>query len=235
MIIGDFRRASVPKLLLLLSLLSVPHLLFSRPLTAKKKTLIVALGDSTTAGTPFFRSPLEAFPDGAGDPEGQYGYWIMRKKPQWDVRNFGVAGQTSSDIRARFEQALALGPRYLVILAGVNDIYQGASVSRVSENLLWMYSQAKSRSIMPVAVTVLPFDSATPEQAAAIEKLNQWIIKQSEAMRIPLADANAAVRDPKDHSKLNGSPDGLHPDVGGYRMVGLKVIEAIEPIEKAWR
>ena len=30
-------------------------------------TTIVALGDSTTAGTPGFKSPLEAPPDGAGN------------------------------------------------------------------------------------------------------------------------------------------------------------------------
>ena len=29
--------------------------------------LIVALGDSTTAGTPHFKSPMEASPNGAGD------------------------------------------------------------------------------------------------------------------------------------------------------------------------
>ena len=33
---------------------------------------IVALGDSTTAGTPAFKSPIEAPPNGSGNVESQY-------------------------------------------------------------------------------------------------------------------------------------------------------------------
>src|SRR5438309_12001625 len=74
--------------------------------STEKKTLIVAIGDSTTAGTPFFRSPLEAPPDGEGNPEGQYAYWMMRQRPHWQVLNFGINGETSSQIHARFEAAI---------------------------------------------------------------------------------------------------------------------------------
>ncbi len=45
---------------------------------ARHGLTIVGLGDSTTAGTPGFRSPLESPPDGAGDETSQYAYW-MRK------------------------------------------------------------------------------------------------------------------------------------------------------------
>jgi hypothetical protein len=46
-----------------------------------KKIRIVALGDSTTAGTPGFQSPLEAPPNGRGDETSQYAYWLMRAQP----------------------------------------------------------------------------------------------------------------------------------------------------------
>ena len=39
---------------------------------------IIALGDSTTAGTPGFLSPLEAPPNGRGDVTSQYAYWLMK-------------------------------------------------------------------------------------------------------------------------------------------------------------
>jgi lysophospholipase L1-like esterase len=202
---------------------------------SKKKTVIVALGDSTTAGTPFARSPLEAPPNGSGDPEGQYSYWIMHWRPDWEVLNYGIAGQTSIQIRARFDDILDRGPRYVIILAGVNDIYQGLPNNVTAENLLWMYQQAQAHSIMPVAATVLPFDQATPAQSKAIEELNVWIKNAAEKMRIPVADSNAAVRDPENPYKLSESPDGIHPDVGGYRKMGQALIAVIDPIEKAWR
>lgn len=203
--------------------------------SSEHKTLIVALGDSTTAGTPFFQSPKEAPPEGRGDPEGQYGYWMMRKRPQWEVLNYGIAGETSSQIRARFEEALLKGPRYIIILAGVNDIYQNLPIKSVSDNLFWMYDTAQWHNIVPVAATVLPFDKATPEQALAIETLNKWIKKEAEKMRMPIADLNAVTRDPRNPHHLSASPDGLHPDIGGYRKMGLALIDAIDPIEKAWR
>ena len=34
--------------------------------------LIVALGDSTTAGTPYFKSPVEAPPNGEGDAQAPF-------------------------------------------------------------------------------------------------------------------------------------------------------------------
>jgi len=98
-----------------------------------------------------------------------------------------------------------------------------------------MYQQAQSHGIMPVAATILPFDEATEAQAKAIDTLNIWIIRAGEKMRIPIADTNAAVRDAQNPHKLNGSPDGIHPDIGGYRKMGQALIKAIDPIEKAWR
>jgi lysophospholipase L1-like esterase len=201
----------------------------------KAKTVIAALGDSTTAGTPFARSPLEDPPNGSGDPQGQYSYWMMHWRPNWDVRNFGVAGQTTLQIRDRFDDILKIGPRYVIILAGVNDIYQGIPPDVTIANLFRMYQNAQAHSIMPIAATILPFDAATPAQTKAIEAMNSWIKKAADKMRIPYVDLNAAVRDPENPSRLSGSPDGIHPDIGGYRKMGKALVDAIEPIEKVWR
>ena len=56
-------------------------------------TTIVALGDSTTAGTPLFKSPIEAPPDGRGDERSQFAYWLMQRQPEWRVLNRGVNGE----------------------------------------------------------------------------------------------------------------------------------------------
>src|SRR5438876_193409 len=62
---------------------------------------IVALGDSTTAGTPGFKSPIEAPPDGRGNVESQYAYWLMKTHPDWRVLNRGVNGERTDQIHAR--------------------------------------------------------------------------------------------------------------------------------------
>src|SRR3954463_6846373 len=87
---------------------------------------IVALGDSTTAGTPGFKSPIEAPPNGSGNVESQYAHWLMQAHPDWQVLNRGVDGERSDQIRARFARDAAQArPEVVVIIAGVNDVYQG--------------------------------------------------------------------------------------------------------------
>jgi len=210
-------------------------LIFQSTWASEHNTLIVAIGDSTTAGTPFFRSPLESPPEGEGDPEGQFTYWMMRRRPQWNVLNYGIKGETSGQIRGRLHDALKLQPRCIIILAGANDVSRGFPLSAIANNLLAMYKEAEGQNVLPVAATVLPYNRTSPDQAKAIKALNAWIKKASDRLHIPIADLNAAVRDPENADRLNGSPDDEHPDVGGYRKMGMTLIAAIDPIEKAWR
>jgi lysophospholipase L1-like esterase len=200
---------------------------------AKPRALtIVALGDSTTSGTPFFRSPLEAPPGGSGDPQGQYGYWMMHRHPEWDVVNCGIAGQRSDEIRARFDDTAQYHAQYVIILAGVNDIFQDTPLEEIEKNLAWMYKQAMLKETMPIAATVLPFDRATPDQSKAIDELNKWIIKKARDIPIPLINLHAVVAHPNDPQRLNGSPDGMHPDVGGYRQMGMALAALVEKLER---
>jgi len=190
---------------------------------------MVGLGDSTTAGTPGFRSPLEAPPNGRGDVESQYAYWMMNAHPDWLVLNRGINGQRSDEIRSRFAQdVLRERPDYVIILAGVNDIYQGRTPAAIERNLASMYDEAVAGSIVPVAASVLPFNVASAGESAAIRDLNRWIEATSAARRILFCDAHRVVEDPRNPDRLAGSPDGLHPDVAGYRRIGEALARTIE-------
>src|SRR4029077_10231790 len=78
---------------------------------------IVAMGDSTTAGTPAFKSPREAPPNGSGDETSQYAYWLMKAHPEWEVVNQGLNAQLSDVIATLFdEDVLAKKPAVVVII-----------------------------------------------------------------------------------------------------------------------
>lgn len=199
---------------------------------AARRLTIVALGDSTTAGTPAFRSPVEAPPNGEGDPETQYAYWMMRSHPEWTVLNRGINGQTVGEIRRRFERdVLRLRPTYVILLGGVNDIYGGASPEAVERDLAAMYADAIDGGIVPVAASVLPYDQATRRASAAIATLNVWIESLAKVLQIPFCDTHAAVANLVNPERLRGSPDGLHPDVDGYRRMAEALTETIEERE----
>ncbi|MDE2511395.1 MAG: hypothetical protein KGL74_09755 [Elusimicrobia bacterium] len=202
----------------------------SLPLSAAPApVLVVALGDSTTAGTPAFRSPLEAPPDGRGDVQSQYAYWLTRADPARRVLNRGINGQRADEIRARFPRDVeAVHPRFVLILAGVNDVYQDRPLADAEGDLLWMYRRAKALGIIPVAASVLPFTRATPAQNRRLAELNAWIRDAAAREKIPFCDSARAVGDPKDPRRLKGSPDGLHPDVAGYRALGEAFAKTLE-------
>src|SRR5438034_713356 len=146
------------------------HFAFCITLSASVSTpTIVALGDSTTAGTPGFKSPIEAPPDGAGNVESQYAYWLMKTHPDWRVLNRGVNGERSDEVRARFDRDVIAeskkgnGPFVVVIIAGVNDIYQGRPAEAVERELEAMYGEARTARISVVAGTIIPYNMATDD------------------------------------------------------------------------
>ena len=190
---------------------------------------IVGLGDSTTAGTPGFRSPLEAPPSGEGNPESQYAFWMMRSHPEWTVLNRGVNGETAEEVRARLPRdVLGAHPAYAIILAGVNDIFAGQRAETVERHLAAMYADVLDAGIVPVAATVLPYNSATARASGDILTLNAWIENLTKVLGILFCDTHAAVADPADSNRLRGTPDGLHPDVAGYRAMGEFLARTIE-------
>jgi lysophospholipase L1-like esterase len=191
---------------------------------------IGALGDSTTAGTPGFQSPIEAPPDGSGDPESQYGYWLMRAHPDWRVLNRGVNGERTDQIRQRFNRDVVQARADLVIIvAGVNDIYQGRTAESVQAGLLKMYSAARDAGIPAVAGSILPYNTATPEQNTRMHAVNEWI--RDDASRqtgVIFCDTRAAVAMPGRPDVLLSSPDDIHPSPDGYRLMAHALIPAIE-------
>lgn len=107
---------------------------------------VVGLGDSTTAGTPAFRSPLEAPPEGRDNKESQYAYWMTKAHPEWMVLNRGINGQRTDDILARLHRdILEEKPDYVIVLAGVNDIYEGRPLQSIQRNLLEIYEHISRR------------------------------------------------------------------------------------------
>lgn len=198
---------------------------------------IVALGDSTTAGTPGFRSPVEAPPNGTGNVESQYAYWLMRLHPEWRVLNRGVNRERSDQIRARFSRDVLDEKRrhdqrdafLVVIIGGVNDIYGGRPAEAVERELQAMYDAARTAGIAVVAGSILPYDTATSDQNARMHAVNAWIRDYAATHPgIAFCDTRAAVGAPGNPDRLVSSPDGLHPTADGYRRMATALEKTID-------
>ena len=72
----------------------------------------------------------------------------------------GISGQTTSQMVVRFEQdVIALKPKTVVILAGINDIAENTgpiTLEAVFDNIEIMVNKAKAHKIKPILCSVLP-------------------------------------------------------------------------------
>ena len=191
--------------------------------------VIVALGDSTTAGTPYFKSAIEAPPDGEGNVAAPFPQWLELQHPGWTVLNHGVNSERSDEIAARFDRdVLAHHPRLVIIIAGVNDVYQGRDADSVIVNLRGMYDRAKAATLPVIAGSIVPYNTASRAQNLTMRAINDWV--RAEATRdsnVTFADTHLAAAHADKIDQLAGSPDGLHPDINGYRRMADAIAAAI--------
>jgi lysophospholipase L1-like esterase len=124
----------------------------------------------------------------------------MRAHTEWTVLNRGINGERSDQIRARFERdVVQASPAAVVVIAGVNDVYQGRDVDHVTDQLHAMYARAAEARILIVAGSIVPYNTATVEQNTRMRQINEWIRRQP---GVEFADTRAAVAAP-------GRPDTL--------------------------
>lgn len=212
-------------------LFSVLCLLFSENIMAEEGVIrILAMGDSTTAGTPFFRSPVEAPPDGSGDKEAPYTHWLGDGREDRMVFNRGVAGERTDEIFERMKKDVpVLKPHVVIILAGVNDLYQGHSTIRVENRLEEMYQFTADNKLLTIACSILPYNTDSSDTTREkIAQVNRWIRTYSEKHAIFFCDTAQAVETPGQPGRLSSTQDGLHPDKAGYQKMGERVKTILE-------
>jgi lysophospholipase L1-like esterase len=185
-------------------------------LPAPGENRVVFMGDSITEGWHF---------------EGAQGSFAG--KP---YINRGISGQTTPQMVLRFRQdVIALQPKVVVILAGINDIAENTgpmTLEQTEDNLASMSELAASNHIRVVLCSVLPaFDfpwhpGMTP--AGKVLALNAWIKGYAEQKGHVYVDYHTAMKDDRDGLPATLSQDGVHPLPAGYAVMAPLVEVGIQ-------
>lgn len=69
-----------------------------------------------------------------GDSLTEWGSW-QAWLPEIEIRNHGVAGETSAEVLRRVRQSVVPAPALLYLLVGVNDLAMGVPQSRIAANV----------------------------------------------------------------------------------------------------
>jgi lysophospholipase L1-like esterase len=190
--------------------------------SASGPTLVAALGDSITAGSPAYDpDPGVRETLGGGDPRSQYEFWAKLRLGDVRFRNCGVFGERTDQIARRFD-GCTRGARAVIIQGGINDIAQGRSVQDAATNIDGMVRTAKGRGLGVVLVEVLPWTNGYPAAAPRIRRLNRLIHALGAREGVAVLPWYRALEDPRRPGRFRRSltADGDHPNVRGYRVLG---------------
>jgi len=148
----------------------------------------------------------------------------------------GISGQTTPQMLIRFRRdVIALKPKVVVILAGINDIAGNtgpASLEMIEDNITSMAELAKANGIQVILSSVLPaFDfpwnpGVFPSER--IIQLNKLIKKYASENSCCYIDYYSSMVDANKGLRSDYTNDGVHPNAAGY-----KVMESLAELEIA--
>jgi lysophospholipase L1-like esterase len=162
------------------------------------------------------------------------------------VLNLGLGGNrllrdgVGPNVLARFDRDVVAQPgvRWLIVLAGVNDIGTAAGArakgeaGATAEDVIAAYEQIVTRAhahgISVFGATIMPLAGFgmydTPETEADRQKINTWV--RTSGGFDAVVDFDKVVRDPAAPARLSAGVDGgdhLHLSADGYRVMGEAV------------
>ena len=149
--------------------------------------------------------------------------------------NRGIGGQTTPQMVVRFHQdVIALRPKVVVILAGINDIAGNtgpSTLEMIEDNLRAMTEMAKTNGIRVVLSSVLPaYDfpwRPGMDPAPKVVALNAWIKDYAAKVGAIYLDYHSAMADARQGMREGLSSDGVHPTEAGYRIMAPLAEQAI--------
>ncbi|WP_303831514.1 GDSL-type esterase/lipase family protein [Asticcacaulis taihuensis] len=154
--------------------------------------------------------------------------------------NRGIGGQVSPQMLVRFHaDVVALKPKTVVILAGINDI-QGAlqveTEAQIVANYTAMAEIAEANGIKPIFTLLMPVNNYTPNAVTMLQDrkpervawLNAWLSGFCQAHGYGLIDYGPTLRDDKGLLKAEYTTDGIHPNDEAYALMAPVAEQAIE-------
>lgn len=131
--------------------------------------------------------------------------------------NFGIAGQTTRQMLARFYAVLSIGAGVVVIMGGVNDIAKIGPAAN-TDSIASMAAKARVAGLRVILCSVMPhtaaWDSYVPPDR--VEAFNQKLITLAQQNGYLYADYYDALVQADGTIDAAITKDGLHPNDAGY-------------------
>ena len=204
--------------------LIVAPILFARfassaPIDAQDMKRILVLGDSLSDGFGLKRS--EAYPALLANK-------LRAADLNFQVINASQTGGTTEGGLERLPAHLKHKIDIFILELGINDVFHGASVDQIQDNLQRMIDMVKARNPnvrVVIAGLQLP-NGATEDYLSAFGKMFGELASQNSAALVPNLLAGVAG------DRSLSLPDGIHPNAAGQKILAENVWRVLEPIAR---
>lgn len=149
----------------------------------------------------------------------------------------GISGQTTSHMLVRMRKDVVdLHPKYVVILAGTNDIAKNNGFIEVDDiygNIVSMCEIAKANKVKPVICSVLPVKQykwrpEVTDCAERIIRLNAMLEDYAKASRCFYVDYHSVMKDDENGLPQKWSYDGVHLNGDGYDVIEKIILDTLK-------
>jgi acyl-CoA thioesterase-1 len=197
------------------SALGVPAIFLAAPAAAAAEPVVVALGDSLTAG--FGVAPDEAWP-------ALLQARLLREGYAYRVANAGVSGDTTAGGLRRVDWLLRLKPEVAIVALGANDGLRGQPLDATRANLAAIVTQLQAAGVRVLLAGMRLPPNYGDEYTRAFARIFPEVARQAQVPLLPfLLDGVAA--DPR----LNQA-DGIHPNAEGHRVLAERIWPFLVPL-----
>ena len=185
------------------------------PAVAAQERVIIALGDSLTAG--FGLLPDEAYPSLLEQRLRREGY-------RYHVVNAGVSGDTTAGGLRRVDWVLRSPPAIVIVALGANDGLRGLSVEAMRANLTGIVRRLRARGagVLLAGMRVPP--NYGDDYGRAFTAAFADVARATEVPLAPFLLDGVAGR-----ARLN-QPDGIHPTAEGQRIIADRLWPYLRPL-----
>jgi lysophospholipase L1-like esterase len=203
---------------LLVACSSQPNAASGLPAEPGAEVRYVALGDSTVEGVGASRRELNYV--------SRIHARLRERYPAAVMRNLGVGGATSADVRDRqLRPAVEFRPHLVTLSVGPNDITQGVSVQQYEGNVQAILETLSRNTPAVIVVNLLPDLGVTARFRGGphAERVTRLSVEFNGALRraagrnaTELVDLYTASREEVPRRPELLSRDGYHPSDAGY-------------------
>lgn len=170
--------------------------------------------------------------------------WKHADDEWFDSHNFagrGISGQVTSQMLVRFRaDVVDLHPKYVVILAGINDIARNngyISPEHTFGNIVSMCELARANKIKPVICSITPANEIgwrkyLGDPTPIIEQINGWLRDYARRNKFIYVDYYGAMLSPDGGMKPQYARDAVHPGLEGYKEMERILLEAVPKLAK---